>query len=580
MSARASAEDPSVSSSGVSPSGASSSGSAAAALPAAAAASDARDDRMPRGIPFIVANEFAERFCYYGINAILTVYMTQFLRLGDADATKWHSLFKSGAYFFPVVGAIVADVFWGKFRTIITFSLVYATGCTVVALVPGQMGLLVGLFLVAFGTGGIKPCVSANVGDQFTSKNQHLIDRAFSYFYLSINAGSSISIYLCPVLLKTHGPSLAFGVPAAMMFVATLAFWLGRKRFAVVPPAGKAWLRDVFSPEGLKTIGSVAIIYLFVAFFWALWDQSNGQTWTLQAESSLMNKALFGKDITLGFTLFGWDIHIPTTLLPAQIQVVNGLLILGMVPIFTFGIYPLMGKLFRVTPLRKMGIGFFVIASSFLVVAWIEGRIQAGHTVSVWWQIFAYVILTASEILVSITALEFSYTQAPLRMKSFIAAVFLLSVSFGNLITAAVNSAMVRPLHAESAEPGAQTWVRLSDTHDLVIGQKIDFAGTTGLSVAKPDGKTQPLAGTFLVAATDEAGNRVELMDVVDRKPVASTGQFDAAKTQVSTYRLVGPQYFEFFAGLMASVAVLFVFVAMFYRGKTHLRDEQQPQTA
>src|SRR6516164_8854114 len=103
---------------------------------ATAVGAEARDDRMPAGIPFIVANEFAERFCYYGINAILTVYMTQFLRMGDADATTWHSLFKSGAYFFPLVGAIVADVFWGKFRTIITFSLVYATGCSIVALVP------------------------------------------------------------------------------------------------------------------------------------------------------------------------------------------------------------------------------------------------------------------------------------------------------------------------------------------------------------------------------------------------------------------------------------------------------------
>src|SRR5579859_5668267 len=117
-----------------------------------------RDDKMPSGIPYIVANEFAERFCYYGINAILTVYMTQFLRLGDADATTWHSLFKSGAYFFPLVGAIVSDVFWGKFRTIMTFSLIYATGCAIVALVPGKVGLLGGLFLVAFGTGGIKPC--------------------------------------------------------------------------------------------------------------------------------------------------------------------------------------------------------------------------------------------------------------------------------------------------------------------------------------------------------------------------------------------------------------------------------------
>jgi POT family proton-dependent oligopeptide transporter len=556
---------------------------ALATLEAVPASAGTRDDQMPKGIPFIVANEFAERFCYYGINAILTVYMTQFLRMGDADATTWHSLFKSGAYFFPLLGAIVSDVFWGKFRTIISFSLVYAAGCAVVAFVPGRAGLLLGLFLVAFGTGGIKPCVSANVGDQFTSKNKHLIERAFGYFYLAINAGSSISIYFCPVLLdptnplasprwladflvRTHvyGPWLAFGIPAAMMFLATLVFWLGRKKFYVVPPAGKAWLKDAFSIDGLKAIGSLAIIYLFVAFFWALWDQSNGQTWTLQAESSLMDKELF-----FGFRL-----------LPAQVQVVNGLLILGMVPIFTFAIYPLMRKFFKVTPLRKIGIGLFVIASSFLIVAWIEARIQGGIVTSVWWQILAYVVLSASEVLVSITALEFTYTQAPLRMKSFFQAIFLLSISLGNLITAGVNHAMVRPLHAVAADTGAETWVKLSDAHDVIVGQKIDFSGTTGLTVTKAEGKPQPLAGTFLVESIDEAGQRIALMDVVDRKPVASQGAFDAAKTEVSTYRLVGPQYFLFFAGLMAFVGVIFVFVAKFYREKTHLRDEQQPQTA
>jgi POT family proton-dependent oligopeptide transporter len=523
-----------------------------------AAAAQAGADRLPKSIPFIVANEFAERFCFYGINAILSIYMTQFLRMGEADATTRHSLFKSGAYFFPLVGAVVSDVFWGKYRTIMTFSIVYVLGCGVVAFVPGTFGLYLGLFLVAFGTGGIKPCVSTNVGDQFTSKNQHLLERAFSYFYLAINAGSSISIWFCPLLLKNHGPQLAFGMPGVMMLVATLVFWMGRKKYVVVPPAGKAWLQDVLSKEGLRTIGSLSIIYLFIAGFWALWDQSNGQTWTLQAESSLMDKHL----------AFGYAI------LPAQIQVVNGLFILALVPIFSFAIYPLMGKFFRVTPLRKIGIGFFVAASSFLVVARIESQIQGGHTVSVWWQILAYVILTASEVLVSITGLEFSYTQAPVRMKSFIASLFLLSVTVGNLMTATVAQAMKRPVHAESAEVGADTWVRLDEVSRFVVGQKIDFDGATGLMVAKGDGKSEPLAGTYLVAALDEPGHRVKLMDAVERKPIATTGSFDAAKAAVSTYRLVGPEYFTFFAWLMSGMGVLFVFVAMAYREKTHLRDE------
>jgi proton-dependent oligopeptide transporter, POT family len=521
---------------------------------------EARDDRMPRSIPFIVANEFAERFCFYGINSILTVYMTQFLRLGDADATTWHSLFKSGAYFSPLIGAIISDVFWGKFRTIMVFSMAYAAGCVILALVPGSTGLLLGLFLVALGTGGIKPCVSTNVGDQFTSKNQHLIERAFSYFYLAINAGSSISIFFCPVLLKHYGRFFAFGMPAAMMLVATAVFWAGRNKYAVVPPAGKAWLRDVLSKEGRGTIRSVAIIYAFVAFFWALWDQSNGQTWTLQAESSLMDK-------NLGFGL---------VLLPAQIQVVNGLLILALVPVFTFVIYPVVGKFFRVTPLRKIGAGLFVTGSSFLVVARIEAQIQSGVVVSAWWQILAYVILTAGEVLVSITALEFSYKQAPLRMKSFIMALFLLSVTVGNLMTAKVNNAMIRPVHATSAEVGAETWVHADDVEGFVPGQKIDFSGKTGVEVIKKDGKAEPLAGTFLVAEKDAGQHRLRLMDVVDRKPVESRGSFDAAKTEVSTYKLVGPEYFNFFAMVMGAVGVLFIFVAFFYKERTHLREDAQ----
>jgi POT family proton-dependent oligopeptide transporter len=314
----------------------------------------------------------------------------------------------------------------------------------------------------------------------------------------------------------------------------------------------------VLSPEGLKTIGSLAIVYLFVIFFWALWDQSNGQTWTLQARSSLMDK-----DLGFGFTV-----------LPAQIQVVNGLFILAMVPIFTFGIYPLMGKFFKVTPLRKIGIGLFTIASSFLIVARIEARIQAGEIVSVWWQILAYVVLTASEVLVSITALEFSYKQAPLRMKSFVMAMFLLTTALGNFFAAGVNHLMVRPLHAISAEVGPETWIKLDDISGFVTGQKIDFDGTTGVKIALKDGKTEDLSGTYLVAATDPQGSRVELMDVVDRKPVVSSGDFDANKAAVATYKLVGPEYFRFFSLIMACVGVLFIFVAYFYKERTHLRDE------
>ncbi len=516
--------------------------------------------RMPSGIPFIIANEFAERFCYYGINAILAVYLVQSLHFGEAQATTWVSLFKSGSYFFPLLGAIVSDVFWGKYRTVITFSLAYCAGCVVLALAREPAVIAAGLTLIAFGTGGIKPCVSTNVGDQFTSSNQHLIERAFSWFYLAINSGSTISIYLCPLLLPAYGPTVAFGVPAMMMFVATVVFWAGRKRFAVVAPAGKVWLRDILSARGLATVARLLLIYVFVAVFWALWDQSNGTTWLLQARSDLMDK-------NLGFGL---------TLLPAQISVANALLILILVPIFTYGIYPLVGRFTKVTPLRKIGAGLFVTATSFIVIAGIEARIQSGHTVSVWWQILAYVVLTAGEVLVSITALEYSYKQAPLTMKSFIMALFLLSISAGNLFTAAVNHYMVRPLQAGAMVTGTQTWLDVAGAAaPLVPGQKIDFAGATGIEVVQADGSAQPLEGTYLIAQVDPSGGRVQLMDAVTRAPLATRGSFDAARAQVSTYALVGPDYFTFFAKIMGVAALIFVVVAALVPEVTHVRQAE-----
>ncbi len=595
----------------------------------------ARSDRMPASLPYIVANEFAERFCFYGINAILVAYMIDFLKFGDAKAATWQALFKSGAYFFPLLGAIVSDVFLAKFRTIISFSMVYVTGCFVIAFGSSETTLVLGMFLVAFGTGGIKPCVSTNVGDQFTSANAHLIERAFSYFYIAINAGSSISIYFCPELLANpdYGPKFAFGLPGAMMALATLVFWLGRKKFAVVPAAMpkpglalpafllvfaavlaftgfvfmasgrnillatvtllgslsgvaalclktglrqrlpaelRSWLERSLTGDGLRIVLKLAGLYLFIAFFWSLWDQSNGNSWTIQAQSALMDKHLFGflGGIPALANLASYE------MLPAQVQVVNGLFILILVPIFTFGIYPLLGKFFEVTPLRKIGMGFFVVAASFVIVAWIEQRIQSGFTVSMWWQISAYAVLTAAEVLVSITALEYSYKQAPLYMKSFIMALFLLSTSVGNAFTAAVNTIMIKPLAATAMQVGESTWVTLAGAGDFVTGQKIDFAGDTGVQVLLADGKTEALAGTYLVGEVDAAGSRLRLLDKVFRQPLKTAGSFDTAKAEVSTYALVGPIYFLFFAALMAAAALLYIFYAMWFKETTFVREE------
>ena len=260
------------------------------------------------------------------------------------------------------------------------------------------------------------------------------------------------------------------------------------------------------------------------------------------------------------------------TLLPAQIQAVNAVFILLFTPFFSYVVYPLWSKLFKVTPLRKIAIGLFVTSSSFLVIAWIESQIQSGHRVSVWWQVLAYSILTCGEVLVSITGLEFSYKQAPLSMKSFIMALFYLAVSMGNLFTAGVNHYMVRPVPASNVVVGGgQTWVEVSNASTWVPGQKIDFSGATGVEVVHGN-DVEPLAGTYIVGNIDRTGNRLELLDPVDRQPLATRGSFDAPHAEVTTYALVGPAYFMFFAKIMAMAGVIFIAVAYFYRERTYVR--------
>jgi len=130
---------------------------------------------------------------------------------------------------------------------------------------------------------------------------------------------------------------------------------------------------------------------------------------------------------------------------------------------------------------------------------------------------------------------------------------------------------MVKPLPGSSATSGEQTWVQLPAGTNIVSGQKIDFAHT-GLTTQLADGKSAPLQGTYLAAEVQ--GERVRLMDNEHRKPVVTTGDWDAAHAEVSTYKLVGPEYFNFFAYAMAAMGVVFIFVAMAYRERTYVRAD------
>lgn len=330
---------------------------------------------MPAGIPYIIGNEVAERFSFYGMKAILVVFMTKYLMaagsdqkavMDDEEAKTYYHLFVASAYFFPLIGAMISDALWGKYRTIMVLSIVYCLGHLALALDESRIGLFVGLILIAIGSGGIKPCVSAHVGDQFGRKNSHMMSKVYGWFYCAVNVGAAISSLLTPVLLNLYGPKVAFGVPGALMAIATVLFWAGRNRFIHVPPSGKESVRQAFSGEGVKVLANLALIYVFVAVFWSLFDQT-GSAWVQQARRMDLSLSAVGLDVEL---------------LPSQIQAANPIFILILVPIFSYFLYPAINRVFRLTPLRKIGMGLMLTVPAFALPAWVESTINGGQVVS------------------------------------------------------------------------------------------------------------------------------------------------------------------------------------------------------
>ncbi len=578
---------------------------------------------FPRGIPFIVGNEGAERFSYYGMRAILYTYLAalyvQFvhesaLSKAEGDAAKAKAtavahLFMAGVYAFPMIGAILADRLLGKYPVILWVSTIYCAGHGVLAVAGrlaemgnyggAEIGMYVGLGLIAVGSGGIKPCVSANVGDQFTASTSHLVTKVFQAFYFIINFGSFFSTMITPALYAAYGPEVAFGVPGIFMAIATVIFWMGRGRFVRVPPkpGGAIGALDFFSallffspviaiivavfvqgdhyaapnPEGMSkaafyseyltgflghlaatswhyfaisavlvavgfglfsvrqkkqqddgflavvvhclrhrrerkegegffdvarakfgdeaaegppAVLRIVLVFSMVMFFWALFDQ-HASTWVQQAKE--MNRVLtvptwIGRFVvagTIAGALYGgtwlmlWvsNIGIPrivprvvfgvlaalglgavaldvmgsgtTTveLKASQIQALNPLMVMIIIPALNILVYkPLENRGKAIKPLRKMAVGMFLAAAAFAIAAVLQARIEAaaaaGDKVHVLWQVAQYLIMTTSEVLVSVTGLEFAYTQAPRRMKSTIMGFWLLGVTFGNVLVA------------------------------------------------------------------------------------------------------------------------------------------------
>nr|MCU0771527.1 MFS transporter [Verrucomicrobiota bacterium] len=424
------------------------------------------NERFPSQARFILGNETAERYSYYGMKGILALYLTNVLLMSRDEATTIIHLFSFANYFMPVLGAWVSDRFWGRYKTILWISLFYCAGHGVMALsdaihtIDGKtICLYVGLGLIAFGSGGIKPCVSAFMGDQFGPHQKHLLPKAYAAFYWCINLGSTAAFLTIPLVRKTAGYGWAFGIPGIAMALATFVFWLGTKHYVRVPPASqtksagffrvfwhalrhragravgqKFWdtARSRFTEaevDAARSVGPILMVFAPAPVFWALFDQTFS-TWVLQGEMM----APYG----LGTYTLG----------PEEMLSANPILVMIFVPLLTLLVYPAIGRF--ATPLKRMASGMFLAGGSFVIVAWFQQRIDGGEQMSVLWQFLPYIVLTIAEVLFSTTGLEFAYREAAPSMKSIIMGFWTLTVAVGNLLVTTVTNVADLVLGAEA----------------------------------------------------------------------------------------------------------------------------------
>lgn len=454
--------------------------------------------QLPRQVPYIIGTEGCERFSFYGMRNILTPFLVTSLLmyLPESDrpgAAKdvFHS-FVIGVYLFPLLGGWLADRFFGKYHTVLWLSLLYCAGHACLAVFEdNRTGFFVGLGLIALGAGGIKPCVASFVGDQFNQSTKHLAKLVFDAFYWIINFGSFFASLLMPIFLREYGAAVAFGIPGALMAVATGVFWLGRHHYVMVPPAPPSphsFLRvsrtALLAPgdgrpglvlAGFGALAALASLALapalgfVIAFCLALVCViafGGGGTWlqlerarglhpdeAIEGVRAVLRVLVVFALVTPFWSLFDqkastWVLQAgemtrPEWFHPAQMQALNPALVMLLIPFNNLVLYPLLQRRgYEMTALRRMTAGMVFAGLSWIVAGAFQIALDDGDPMSIVWQVLPYALLTFGEVLVSATGLEFAYSQAPAAMKGVIMSFWNLAVTVGNLWVLLANAAV------------------------------------------------------------------------------------------------------------------------------------------
>jgi POT family proton-dependent oligopeptide transporter len=387
----------------------------------------------PRGFWFVFWGELAERASYYGVRTLLALYLVDVIGFQKHRGAFVVHMFIASCYLLTLAGGFIADRWLGRYRTIVYFSLPYILGHLLLGATHIPAFIYLALFLLALGSGAVKPSTSPLMGSIYEKNYKpDLLPEAFSYFYLAINMGSLFSTFALPKVRDSFMPSsgwtlaslsigyqVALAFPTLLMMTALLIFVVGKPYYPKEEIDGRRHKTLAQKKAERDTLVRLGGIFLLVSSFWFVTDQ-RADIWIYFAKEHM--------DLRL------WPL--PWRLSADQVQFANPLLILLFTPIFNWHWNHLRqanGGVAVPIP-RRMLFGFALTFGATLVLTGIAIAAAKGAVPSIWWQILAYAVLTYAELCISMLGLAFAYEQALPGTKSFVTAVFFLSIFLGDFI--------------------------------------------------------------------------------------------------------------------------------------------------
>ena len=392
----------------------------------------------PKGLYILFFTELWERFSYYGMRAILVLYLISNVN-GDnpgfgwdeSDAISLYGTYTMLVYVMSIAGGLIADKLWGQKRTVLIGGLLLCAGHGILA-VDALWAFYAGLGLIILGVGGLKPNISTMVGGLYPQGDLRR-DKGFTIFYIGINIGAFLSALIVGGIAEVYGWHYGFGLAGIGMLLGQAVFMWGQKFLSGVGEATKD-LSPAEAAAKAKPLSNIewdrmkvmGISFLLIIVFWGAFEQAGG----------LMNIYTAQKtDLSLSFSIPFIGNAVPAS----WFQSVNAFFIITLgVPIASFWVWwKTRGK--ESSSIFKMAIGVIIMGVGFLFMSAASIQFEAEGSSAMYWLILAYLFHTVGELCASPVALSYITKLAPLKYASLMMGAYFAATGLGNKVAGIVG---------------------------------------------------------------------------------------------------------------------------------------------